>query len=37
GFGGARRVRSSCPGGVWLDDWTAQLARSRRCPVWVCF
>ncbi|OUH47094.1 hypothetical protein AZ026_005105 [Klebsiella pneumoniae] len=22
---------------MWLDDWTAQLARSRRCPVWVCF
>nr|AVI43417.1 hypothetical protein [Klebsiella pneumoniae] len=21
----------------WLDDRTAQLAGSRRCPVWVCF
>ena len=37
GFGGARQVRSSCPGGVWLDDWTAQMARSRRRPVWVSF
>lgn len=37
GFGGARRVRSSRPGGVGLDDRTAALAGSRRgpspCPV----
>ena len=38
----ALRVRRSLPrlfavSGVWLDDRTAQLAGSRRCPVWVCF
>nr|QTX14414.1 hypothetical protein [Klebsiella pneumoniae] len=36
GFGGAYRVFFAVSG-VWLDDRTAQLAGSRRCPVWVCF
>ncbi|HGG2882581.1 TPA: hypothetical protein ACJFV8_004642, partial [Salmonella enterica subsp. enterica serovar Hvittingfoss] len=28
GFGGDWQVRSSCPGGVGLDDWTAPAGQE---------
>jgi hypothetical protein len=31
------QVRSSCPGGVWLDDWPALLVRSRRVQCCYAF
>ncbi|EID6352079.1 hypothetical protein LCA12_004816 [Salmonella enterica] len=33
GFGGDWQVRSSCPGGVGLDDWTASAGQEPKGAI----
>ncbi|EEW7663080.1 hypothetical protein D6Z49_15285 [Escherichia coli] len=33
GFGGDRQVRSNCPGGVGLDDWTASAGQEPKGAI----